>query len=128
MIAGIGGIFLHSRQPARLAAWYRDVLGVEAEQQGDAFYMFEFPVREADGEHRKTRVVWAIFPAAEDEPATAGVTINYRVTDMDAVLAHLKAREAELTRTEDSEYGRFAWVRDPDGNELELWQDTAMEP
>jgi len=128
MVAGIGGVFLHSPQPAALAAWYRDALGIESEAQGDAFYMVEFPLREADGERRLTRVVWAIFPVGEGEVATAGVTVNYRVTDMDATLARVRAGGIEITRSEDSEYGRFAWLSDPDGNDVELWQDTGMEP
>jgi predicted enzyme related to lactoylglutathione lyase len=127
MIEGIGGVFLRSHQPAQLAAWYRDVLGLDWEAQGEAFYFREFPVREADGERRLTRAVWAIFPAAADEAAAAGVTINYRVNDFDAFLARIRSLDVPVTRTEDNDYGRFAWLADPDGNEVELWQDIAME-
>ena len=128
MIAGIGGVFLHSPEPARLAAWYRDVLGIDSQVQGDAFYMYEFPVREASGERRLTRAVWAIFPIDDGDTATAGVTVNYRVDDIDAVLSRVRTAGADVKRTEDGEYGRFAWLTDPDGNNVELWQDTGMEP
>jgi predicted enzyme related to lactoylglutathione lyase len=128
MVAGIGGIFLHSRDSKRLAAWYRDALGIEAEEKGEAFYLYEFPVREAEGERRLGRIVWSIFQAGEGEPVTAGVTLNYRVDDMDATLAHLRARNVEIVRTDDGEYGRFAWLRDPDGNDVELWQDPELGP
>lgn len=126
VVAGIGGVFLRSREPGRLAAWYREVLGIDAEAQGDAF-IAAFPVREPDGERRLTNSVWAIFPAADDEAPTAGVTVNYRIVDMDALLARLRGLEIAVARTEDQAYGRFAWLSDPDGNEVELWQDIAME-
>jgi predicted enzyme related to lactoylglutathione lyase len=125
-IAGLGGVFLHSREPARLAGWYRDVLGIESVNYGESFHC-ELPVREAGGARRLTRAVWAVFPVGDGEVATAGVTVNYRVDDMDAVLAHVRARNVEIVRSEDGEYGRFAWLRDPDGNDVELWQDTGME-
>jgi catechol 2,3-dioxygenase-like lactoylglutathione lyase family enzyme len=96
------------------------------EAQGDAFTAV-FPVREPDGERRLTNSVWSIFPAAADEAATAGVTVNYRIVDMDALLARLRGHEIAVTRTEDQSYGRFAGLTDPDGNEVELWQDIAME-
>ena len=126
VVAGIGGVFMRSHQPDRLAAWYREVLGIDVEAQGDAF-MAVFPVREPDGERRLTNSVWSIFPAAADEATTAGVTVNYRIVDMDALLARLRGLEITVTRTEDQSYGRFAWLTDPDGNEVELWQDVAME-
>jgi predicted enzyme related to lactoylglutathione lyase len=129
LIAGLGGVFLHSRDPGRLAAWYREMLGIEAADYGDgASYVCEFPLREAEGERRLTRAVWAIFRAKDDEPETRGVTVNYRVGDMAALLERLRTRDVVPSRTEEHSYGLFAWLEDPDGNEVELWEERGFAP
>lgn len=126
-VTGIGGVFLKSRgDGAALAAWYRDHLGIPLESFGGAVLRWpDDPV--ADG----GLTVWCT--AGHDStwfsPSTASVMINYRVDDLDALLAQL--REAGVTIVggpEQHENGRFAWIMDPDENKVELWQPMQWDP
>ena len=120
-VTGIGGIFFKGRNPDELAAWYRDHLGIEVHEGNISIFQW----REHDEPEREASTVWSIFP--EDTsyfgPGTAPFMINYRVADLDAVLEQLRAEGVQIAeKREDSEYGRFAWIFDPDGNRIELWQ------
>lgn len=120
-ITGIGGIFFKGRNPDELSAWYRDHLGIEV-QEGN---MSIFQWREHDQPESEAMTVWSIFPADTTYfgPGSAPYMINYRVADLDAVLEELRAEGVQIDeKREDSEYGRFAWIFDPDGNRIELWQ------
>lgn len=116
---GIGGIFLRSADPATLAAWYRDRLGIDADVAGgDRLWMTE-----------AGRTVFAAFPAASDYwPANRPWMINFRVTDLAGLIESLRAADVEV-RTDpgwdDPTFGRFARIHDPEGNPIELWEPPA---
>lgn len=121
-VTGIGGIFFKVRDMAAMVAWYRDNLGIDIDEgwNGQAF-------RWADGARpgRPGLTVWSLFTqdSAYFDPSTAPFMVNYRVDDLDAMLAQLRANGAAVDeRVEEGEYGRFGWVMDPEGNRLELWQ------
>lgn len=119
-VRGIGGVFLKAREPAGLAAWYRDRLGVVLEDWGGA----RFSWREHDP-RGEACTVFSFF--AQDSPyfapSPAPFMLNFRVDDLDAMLAQLRAAGEKVDdRVEDSEFGRFGWVLDPEGNKVELWQ------
>jgi predicted enzyme related to lactoylglutathione lyase len=119
-VTGIGGIFLKARDPKSLAAWYRDHLGVPIE--GDQTYA-TFTARTDSDTPEMT--VWSAFP--EDTTyfasSAAPFMINYRVSDLDAMLAQLRAAGATVEdKVDDYEYGRFGWASDPEGNRFELWE------
>jgi len=119
-VIGIGGVFLKSPDKKRLSAWYADQLGIQQEAYGGHFKWrsFEDPGRE----HLTT---WSVFPVASKyfDPSTAPFMINYIVDDLEAILAKLGANGVSIDpKREDQEYGRFAWVYDPDGNKIELWE------
>jgi len=116
-VLGIGGVFFKARDPKALAAWYRDNLGVPVEP--DQTYA-SFKSAGAGEE-----AVWSTFPADTkyfgDGPATG--MINFRVRDLDAMLAQLRAAGADVhDKIEDEGYGKFGWVTDPEGNRIELWE------
>src|SRR5438105_2772657 len=120
-VTGIGGIFFKANDPEKLAAWYREHLGITPSADGSVVFRW----REDKIPENRGYTVWAPFPAATRyfDPSTAPFMINYRVRDLDAVVAEL--RKAGVTiddRREDSEFGRFAWILDPEGNRIELWQ------
>jgi predicted enzyme related to lactoylglutathione lyase len=118
---GIGGIFFKARDPERLRAWYRDHLGLPIGDWGGVL----FGGAERSPAGRQTSTVWSVFPEHTRyfEPSTAAFMINYRVEDLDRVLAALRAEGCAVDdRIEVSEYGRFGWVVDPEGNRLELWE------
>jgi predicted enzyme related to lactoylglutathione lyase len=113
-VAGIGGVFLRARDPEALRAWYREQLGITIEDWGG----FNFEAQHGDV------TVWSIFPAdTEYWPREQQVMVNYRVRDLDALLAELRAAGVEVDdKVEDHEYGRFGWAVDPEGNRFELWE------
>ncbi len=117
-ITGIGGVFFKAENPKALAAWYRDVLGLPLEAWGGAMLRYDAP------QHPPV-LVWNAFPASTGyfAPSSSGFMINYAVDDLDAFLARLGAKGvAVLKRTDDDANGRFAWVLDPEGNKVELWE------
>lgn len=120
-VTGIGGIFFKASDPKALAAWYREHLGVDVQPWGGAQFSWaaEGPAA-ADG-----CTVWSPFAADTKyfAPSDKPFMVNFRVDDLDALLASLRASGCNvLDRREDTEQGRFGYVLDPDANLLELWQ------
>lgn len=119
-VTGIGGIFLKARDPDALRAWYRDHLGLDVQPWGGATFRWNAPAPEPHGV-----TVWSVFPSISNyfDPSTAPFMVNYRVESLTAVLAALRSEGCMVDeRTEESEYGKFGWVMDPEGNRVELWE------
>jgi len=117
-ITGIGGVFFKAKEPKALAAWYRDVLGLPLESWGGAALRYDAP-------KHPPALIWNAFPATTKyfAPSTGAFMINYAVDDMEAFLARLRAKGVEiLKRSDDDANGRFAWILDPEGNKIELWE------
>lgn len=119
-VQGIGGIFFKARDKAALAAWYRDMLGIPIEDWGGAVLKWA-DQHGAD----EAFTVWSPF-AADTEyfaPSSASFMVNFRVRDLGAMLAQLREAGADVQdKVEESEFGRFGWVVDPEGNKIELWE------
>ena len=118
-ITGIGGVFFKSKHPKELASWYAKHFGFVPKP--DAGVVFEW--REKDRDSPKGETVWAIFPAESKyfEPTNADFMINYRVDDLDGFCRKLEAEGVKIEGRQ-ADYGKFAWVRDSDGNKIELWE------
>ena len=120
-VTGIGGVFFKSRSDnAALAAWYQQHLGMALEDFGGAVLRWPDDKAEDQG-----LTVWHV--AARDSqwfsPSESSFMINYRVDDLDALLAQLRADGIPIGGGPEShENGKFAWIMDPDGNKVELWQ------
>ncbi|HMA49355.1 MAG TPA: VOC family protein, partial [Magnetospirillaceae bacterium] len=116
-ITGIGGLFFKAKNPKTLAAWYRDVLGLPMEAWGGAMLRYDAP-------NHPDVMAWSAFPATTSyfAPSSSDFMINYAVDDMDALVAKLKAQGVEILKQKDDPTGRFAWLLDPEGNKVELWQ------
>lgn len=116
-----GGIFFKAKDPAALQAWYQEHLGLEPYQaEGHVNLCW----RDA-GTGEMGRTVWGPFPeeTAYFDPGTRDFMFNYRVNDLDGLLENLKtAGITQVGELEEYPYGRFAWVLDPEGNKVELWQ------
>jgi len=126
-VTGIGGVFLRSSDPKALAAWYAEHLGVKLNDWGGASFDWTDEVPPTTG-----TTAWSVFPADTKYfgPGTAAgpqaVMINYRVDDLDALLVKLESAGVSIDPNRMNEpYGKFAWITDPDGNRLELWQPLA---
>jgi predicted enzyme related to lactoylglutathione lyase len=123
-VTGIGGIFIKSRDPARLREWYRKHLGIEFEEWGGYAFRWKSP----DNPDGTGTTVWSIFDASSNyfDPGTSQVMVNYRVADVRALIAALRAEGCQvMDKVDESEFGTFGWVVDPDGNKIELWQPPA---
>jgi catechol 2,3-dioxygenase-like lactoylglutathione lyase family enzyme len=120
-ITGIGGVFFKSKHPKELAAWYQSHFGFVPKP--NAGVVFEW--REKDRDSPKGETVWAIFPDSSKyfEPTNADFMINYRVDDLDGFCKKLEAEGVKIEGRQ-AEYGKFAWVRDSDGNKVELWEPS----
>ena len=123
-VTGIGGIFFKSRDPKRLTDWYRTHLGMNIEAWGGM--AFDWAGEDNPGGAGST--IWSAFQDDTDNfaPSSAPFMINYRVADLHGLIAALREEGCQvLDKVDDSEYGKFGWVIDPDGNKVELWQPPA---
>jgi predicted enzyme related to lactoylglutathione lyase len=121
-VTGIGGIFFKADDPKALGAWYRKHLGLDVADWGGAVFQW------GGADSKPGMTIWSVSgrDSTNMDPGTSPFMINYRVADLDALLALLRAEGCNvLDKTDDSEYGKFGWVIDPEGNKVELWQPPA---
>ena len=117
-VTGIGGIFVKSKDPKALARWFREVLGLDVAAWGGAALPFDAP-------GHPPKVSWIAFLDSTDHmmPSTREFMVNFAVDDMDAMIARLTAKGVPILKRDDADpFGRFAWIQDPDGTKIELWQ------
>ncbi len=123
-VTGIGGIFFKAKDAPALRAWYQRHLGIDVQEWGGAAFTWA----DADGKPAGGTTVWSVM-SEEDEsfaPSQASFMINYRVDDLHALVAALKAEGCNvLEKIDESDFGKFAWVIDPEGNKVELWEPPA---
>jgi predicted enzyme related to lactoylglutathione lyase len=125
-ITGIGGVFFKARGDHKaLAEWYARHLGLALEPWGGA--ILKWPEDTSDD---RGITVWNLAAADSQwfSPSGSSFMINYRVDDMDGLLAQLRAGGVEVVAgPETHENGVFAWIMDPEGNKVELWQPMAWD-
>jgi predicted enzyme related to lactoylglutathione lyase len=118
-VTGIGGIFFKAKDAPALQAWYKRHLGIDVQAWGGA----AFEWADADG-----KPSGGPHDGDQFAPSTASFMVNYRVEALHPLVAALKAEGCNvLEKIDDSEYGKFAWVIDPEGNKVELWQPPAVQ-
>jgi predicted enzyme related to lactoylglutathione lyase len=126
-VTGIGGIFFKSENPQQLYDWYEKHLGIQRDPNaGSAVFQWR-ELQAADGAQPGPEglTTWSIFPHTTKYfgESKAGFMLNYRVDNLDALLEDLKNSGVAIDpHREDADYGRFAWITDPDGNRIELWE------
>ncbi|MBP6901342.1 MAG: VOC family protein [Burkholderiaceae bacterium] len=123
-VTGIGGIFFKAKDPKAMQAWYQRHLGIDVLEWGGAAFTWA----DEDGQPVGGTTIWSIGSAEEASfaPGTAAFMINYRVADVKALLAALREEGCNvLDKYDESEYGKFGWVIDPEGNKVELWEPPA---
>lgn len=120
-VTGIGGVFIKSKgKGSELAEWYKTNLGLELESWGGAIIKWTDDAVKDGG-----LTVWssADHDSKWFSPSESSFMINYRIDNMDEMLTQLKANGVEILKGPDSEEnGKFAWIMDPDGNKVELWE------
>jgi predicted enzyme related to lactoylglutathione lyase len=124
-VTGIGGVFLKARDPKKLRTWYAEHLGIKLEDYGGASLLWSDEVPAGTGQ-----TTWMLFP--EDTKHFGGgaqqAMVNYRVDDLEGLLTQLREAGVAIDpHQEHASYGSFAWITDPEGNRLELWEPR-VEP
>ncbi len=114
-VTGLGGVFYVVKDPAATRAWYRDILGIDGEHGPQLDW----------SEETAPAPFSLISHFADDsyiQPSQGSFMLNLRVDDLDGFVELLKARGVEILGSLDESYGKFAWLLDPDGVKIELWQ------
>jgi len=123
-VNGIGGVFLFSNNARELTEWYTKHLGIVfTKYEGTNTYGMEFHYRFDGDPSMRASIVFSITQT--DKPLSSErneFEVNYRVDDLHAFIAQLEADGVTVEKVEEFDYGRFAWVRDPDSNRLELYE------
>jgi predicted enzyme related to lactoylglutathione lyase len=118
-VIGIGGIFFKSKDPKALGDWYQKYLGITNEGWGA-----QFQLKDLNGV-KEVYQIWSPFKAETTyfEPSTQPFMINFIVDDLTALLDQLKQEGVNvMDKTDESEFGKFGWCMDPEGNKIELWE------
>ncbi len=126
-VTGIGGVFFSAKDPAALRAWYKKHLGIDVQSWGGASFDWADSSSGSGGAVCGT-MAWLIGPddGKHFAPSKSSFMVNYRVADLAALLQALREEGCNvLDKMEDSEFGKFGWVMDPEGNKVELWQPPA---
>ncbi len=121
-VVGLGGLFMACADPEMTRDWYRRVLGLEANEHGGVDF---FHQKTADAFGSAARTVFGTFGAQSDyfAPSNLPYMLNLMVDDLDGILARAKAQGVEPVQPGEAyDYGRFAWIMDPDGRKIELWE------
>ena len=118
-VTGIGGVFFKVRDPKGMTAWYRTNLGI----QSKGGYT-DFTWRDKDHPEEIGHTAWRIFPTNTTYfgESPSPLMINYRVANLDRMLEQLRRSDVRIEKVEDYDYGRWAWIMDPEGNRIELWE------
>ena len=120
-VTGIGGIFFKAKDPDGLREWYRKHLGIESESWGGLAFQWKDDPRAESG-----YTIWSVFKDDTKyfEPANKPFMINFRVADLTSLLKQLRDEGVEVDDKsgQDSDFGKFGWVMDPEGNRIELWE------
>jgi len=119
-VTGIGGVFFKARDREGQLEWYRTHLGIESDAYG-----FAFQWRDREDSESIGYTVWSPFKGDTDyfDPSTQPFMVNYRVADLEALVAALKEEGVEVVGgIQQEENGKFAWILDPEGNKIELWE------
>jgi len=118
-VTGIGGIFISAKDPARLCEWYKTHLGIDVHEWGGAIFRWV----DDTGTPVNGTTVWSVGDGSYFAPSRASFMVNYRVADLKGLLKVLREEGCQvLDKIEESEFGIFGWVMDPEGNKVELWQ------
>lgn len=122
-VSGVSGVFIYAKDPKQLAEWYYKVLGIGYEYKDGCWY-HEFYQRDYGYSGRVSKTKWAILPGRQEGAApTEKPAVSYRIEDLNRFIEHLKVSGIKIERTEETEHGLFAYIHDPEGNKIELFQD-----
>jgi len=118
-VTGIGGIFISAKDPKALCAWYKTHLGIDVQEWGGTAFRWA----DDTGAPATGTTMWSVGDGSYFTPSKATFMVNYRVDDLHGLLRQLRMENCQvLDKIEESEFGKFGWVMDPEGNKVELWE------
>lgn len=121
-VTGLGGVFFKAKDPKNMYEWYEKHLGIKREADGSGSI---FHWRDAAQPEQAGMTVWSVFPQDTNYFGTgpAPFMMNFRVDNMEELLKALREEGVTIDpKVEDYDYGKFAWIVDPEGNRIELWE------
>ena len=122
MITGIGGVFIESKDPEKLIAWYKDYLGIPINGEGQTVIPWNI-----DPQTKDASTTFHVYSESDKyfKPSSASFMINFRVQNLEESLRVLKEKGVKVySHTEEETYGKFGWIEDIDGNKVELWEPS----
>jgi len=118
-VTGIGGIFISAKDPKALCAWYKRHLGIDVQEWGGTAFRWV----DNTGAPTSGTTMWSVGDGSYFIPSKATFMVNYRVDDLHGLLNQLRMENCQvIDKVEESEFGKFGWVMDPEGNKVELWE------
>jgi len=126
-VTGLGGLFFKAKDPKAMYDWYEKHLGIQREPDGSGA-MFHW--RDAADPEKTGLTVWSIFPETTKyfDPSPASFMMNFRVENLAELLKLLREEGVAIDpKVEEYDYGKFAWITDPEGNRIELWEPPAAK-
>jgi predicted enzyme related to lactoylglutathione lyase len=125
MVEALGGIFIYSENPKVLAEWYEENFGLKYEytEQYKAYYV-SFPYREKELDKARYMIFSILHNKNRPMIDAKFFTINLRVSGLDEIISKLQSKKIDVRGPEVHDEGKFAWVNDPEGNFIELWEDV----
>lgn len=125
MVTALGGIFIYSENPKRLAEWYERSLKLSYgyTEKSKAYYI-TFPYRELKSEQERYTIFSILYNKNRPFIADKSFTLNLRVVNIEEIMNTLKSLQVPVSELNSHEEGKFAWLNDPEGNYIELWEDV----
>lgn len=119
-VVGFGGVFFKAKAPHLLSSWYKDNLGVNVLDWGGAVY----PWSGLDKIHKNGVNIWTPFDENTEHfaPSNSNFMFNFVVDNLVELIVDLKAKNFDISEIQTHEQGKFAWILDPEGNKVELWE------
>lgn len=119
-IIGLGGVFFKAKSPLALANWYTQYLGLDIMEWGGAV----LPLQGIATANPDAFNLWAPMEKKTDyfAPSTQNFMVNFVVDDLQELVNNLKEQDQAISEVQQHEHGKFAWIMDPEGNKVELWE------
>ena len=120
-IKGIGGVFFKTKDPEKIRSWYSEHLGIEPEKEGHVLFKW----KDFENPDKTGYTVWSPFPDKTEyfDPSKAPFMVNYIVENLEGLIKKLEKDDIRIIgKIEEYDYGKFAWIIDPEGNKIELWE------
>lgn len=128
MVVALGGIFIYSEEPKKLAEWYEQFLGLKYEYtENNQVYYVSFPHREAESDLKRYTVFSILSTDHRPLLSDKSFAVSLRVLNLKELIENLKNADVVIRDIEEHDGGKYTWINDPEGNYIELWEDDSED-